>query len=799
MTRKTIVNSGIAFAAFMAVGLGFRLSAQGGISGARAEVSGPDAEAVGYVGSVSCRECHERFYQLWAPSLHGLAMQPFTAEFAKAQLTAQTTDIVVGDYRYRAEFDDKSGWVRERGPDGEKRYPIEHVMGGKNVYYFLAPTARGRLQTLPVAYDVRAREWFDTAASGVRHFPGSDADQPVHWTDNLYTFNTSCHSCHVSQLSTNYDLKTDTYRTEWAEPGINCETCHGPAQEHVRICQAAPEGRVPEDLKIISTKPFTHEQTNSMCASCHSKLNSVSPAFEPGGRYFDHFDLIVLDDPDFYPDGRDLGENYTYTSWLMSPCVKSGELDCMHCHTSSGRYRFKEAATANNACLPCHAERVANVAEHSHHAADSNGSRCISCHMPTTEFARMRRSDHSMRPPTPAATVAFKSPNACNVCHADKDAAWADQYVRQWHEDDYQKPVLELARLLDAARNDDRSRLDDVLEYVRREERDEVVATSFVRLLSSCDSQKKWPVIIRVLDEDPSPLVRAAAAQVLDAYFTLESVKALLKAVRDEYRLVRVRAAASLAGIPLDMLDEPDRTAVAKATEEFKAAMGARPDDYLSHYNLANFYVDRREYPRAVSSFETAIRLRPDFLPQHVNLATAYNLQGRNDKAEESLRRALTIDADNEAANLNLGMLLGEMGRTSEAEETFRTVLKTNPKSAAASYNLGVIVAKEDIKEAIEWCRKARDLGPDEPKYAYTLAFFLRQKGETDGAVSALEQLVSRRAAYPDAYALLGRIFEEQGKIENAVEVYRQAAENEKLSERERYGFAARIQAILPR
>ncbi len=80
--------------------------------------------------------------------------------------------------------------------------------------------------------------------------------------------------------------------------------------------------------------------------------------FAPGDRYFDHFDLVAFEHADFYPDGRDLGENYTYTQWRLSPCAKSGQLDCIHCHTSSGRYRFKEPAKANDACLPCHAERV---------------------------------------------------------------------------------------------------------------------------------------------------------------------------------------------------------------------------------------------------------------------------------------------------------------------------------------------------------------------------------------------------------------------------------------------------------
>ena len=37
----------------------------------------------GYAGSKSCQECHEKFYGLWSTSRHGLAMQPYTPEFAE--------------------------------------------------------------------------------------------------------------------------------------------------------------------------------------------------------------------------------------------------------------------------------------------------------------------------------------------------------------------------------------------------------------------------------------------------------------------------------------------------------------------------------------------------------------------------------------------------------------------------------------------------------------------------------------------------------------------------------------------
>ena len=174
----------------------------------------------------------------------------------------------------------------------------------------------------------------------------------------------------------------------------------------------------------------------------------------------------------------------------------------------------------NAACLPCHQEKVENATAHTHHQADSTGNRCIACHMPMTEFARMTRSDHSMRPPTPAATLKFKSPNACNLCHNDKDPAWADQQVRQWHKDDYQKPVLDRAALVDAARRGDWRRLDAILAYIGSKDRDEIFAASLIRLLYRCESPAKWPVVIKALQEDSSPLVRAAAAQALDGYVT---------------------------------------------------------------------------------------------------------------------------------------------------------------------------------------------------------------------------------------------------------------------------------------
>jgi Tfp pilus assembly protein PilF len=760
-----------------------------GKAGSRARKS-DRTEVGGYVGSKSCRDCHERFYKLWSTSYHGLAMQPYSAELAQRLGQAVPQEVTVTGQRYRAEINSSAGSISALANGAEGKFPIAHALGGKNVFYLLTPLERGKLQVLPLAFDVNRKEWFDATGSMVRHFVEAE-DRRINWRDPLLTFNTSCYSCHVSQLSTNYDLKTDTYRTTWAEPGINCETCHGPAGEHVRLFSEAAPGKRPAALGLISNKTLTHQQRNDTCAPCHAKMMIVQSTFAPGNRFFDHFDLATLESLDFYPDGRDLGENYTYTSWRMSPCAKSGTLDCVYCHTSSGRFRFKKE-DPNGACMTCHAEKVASLTEHTHHKPDSSGSLCISCHMPMTEFARMRRSDHSMLPPAPAATIAFKSPNACNICHSDRDAAWADRHVRAWRARNYQKPVLHRAGLVTAARSRDWSRLPEMLRYVTGTERDEVFATSLVRLLETCPDERKWPAI-RKAAQDPSPLVRGAAAAHLGASLTAENRDVLLHATRDEYRLVRVRAARALSLYPREQLSVEDRKSLDAAAQELVASFQSRPDDWSSYFNLGSYYLDRNEPERALASIEIAITLRPDVVMPYVNAAIAQARLGQNSRAEQSLRKALEIEPASAPANFNMGLLKAESQDFAGAERHLRAALQADPTLSEAAYNLGILLARDRLEEAIVWCRKAVELVPESQKYVYTLAFYLNQGGKTDEATRQLRALVARHPENPDAWALLAAVYEKRGQVSEAKALYRNALSNKFLPERDRLLFKEKL------
>jgi tetratricopeptide (TPR) repeat protein len=749
-----------------------------------------EGEEASVAGSESCRGCHEVFFQKWSTSFHGLAMRPHTGQFARDRLTPQARPLAIGGKTYQAFVGTESDHVVEKGPDGSREYPIVQMLGGKNVCYFLTPLERGHLQVLPVAYDLNRGEWFSTAGSAVRHFEGV-RNEELDWTDRAYTFNTSCFSCHVSQLATNYEPETDSYRTVWAEPGVSCETCHGPAGAHVKAFEALRPGqKPPDDMRIVSVKSLTKEQRNDLCASCHAKASPLWSSFKPGDRFFDHFDLTTLENPDFYPDGRDLGENYTLTSWRMSPCARSGQLDCVHCHTSSGRYRFKDRP--NDACLPCHAERVRNAREHSWHSGGGPGGRCTDCHMPLTEFARMRRTDHSMRPPAPAATIAFGSPNACNLCHKGRNAGWANRAVRVRYTGDYQNRILREGRLVAAARKGDWSQLGDILAYLAEADRDEIVTTSLVRLLVSCADPCKWPVL-RSLAGDASPLVRAAAVEALER--DPDGREVLLRATRDTSRLVRVRAAAALAPLDPGQVPGSERPGLETAYAELQRSLLARPDDFASHYNLGNLFLERGDPGAAAERYRRALALRPDHLASLVNLSMAEARLGRMAEAESALRRALEVDPRCVAAHFNLGLLLAETGRKSEGESELRHALREDPHHTASAYNLAVLLGESKPGEAARLAARAAAADPGEARYAWTQAFYLQKAGDAQGAERVLRRLVDQHPGYRDGWALLGALLEAAGRGAEAQDIYRRAASSFSLSPGDRAAFEARARA----
>jgi len=702
-----------------------------------------------YQGSASCKQCHTRFYELWEPSHHGRALQSWSAGLA-ALVPPHEEPIEADGHWYQGFSQPEKGWVQD---ETGREYAIAYALGGKNYYNFLTLLEDGRLQVLPIFYDVREKRWRNTTLSMLRHFDDGHVDKPVPWRDPMLTFNAACFSCHVSQLESNYDPQADTYATRWNEPGISCESCHGPASEHIRVCAAAPPDRPPRDLKIIRWSGLSLEQQNDACHGCHAKAIPITARFETGDRFWDHYDLTTFEHLDYYADGRDLGENYTLGSWLLSPCANRGQLSCTHCHTSSGRYRF-QGEQANNACLPCHRQRVENAAAHTHHP-QGGATRCVQCHMPMNPFGGMNQSDHSMRPPMPNLSQAVGSRNACVMCHQDKDHGWALDQIRAWHPEFETHTAAELdrARLVKGLREGDRHRLPAALDFIANPECDPLFAATVIRLLPPSVNPRQSSVLRDLVVRARHPLVRAAAAAALDADTVPGDWPVLFEALGDDCRLVRVRSAERLAALPEQDVPAERRQALARARDEMWQAYNLRLDHWSTHFNAGNILMRQNQHEAAAAKFDRAHDLRKDIPQPLINGAVAFASLKRLDEAQKRLEKATRLPEPSAEAHYNLGLLFGEMGRRDAAAQELRRALELAPDNAAAACNLAILKGGDDYPETFRLLQKAIELDPLNPRYVNTLVYYYIETQQFDLAEAVTRQALERgiRSADLDA------------------------------------------------
>ncbi|MHC4451447.1 MAG: cytochrome c3 family protein [Planctomycetota bacterium] len=358
-----------------------------------------DTMLPGFAGSESCRECHQKEFDAWRGSHHDLAMQHATAatvlgNFDDAEFEHQGTTyrfVRTGDL-FRVRIKDQT-------------YPVPYVFGVDPLQQYLLDTGDGRLQALPVAWDVVTKRWF------------AWYEEAFELGEPRFTWNHMCADCHSTGYRKNYDPKTRAYEPRYEEVNIGCEACHGPGRAH----NADPE---------VKTTPV-------QCAPCHSRRAQLDD-FSHGHKYLDLHDLSLIVDPLYYPDGQILDEVYVWGSFLQSKMHNAG-VTCMDCHDPHTARLKREG---NALCTECHQleppERLPTLKKrdyetfaHHGHQPGTEGSLCIECHMASRLYmGNDERHDHSFRVPRPDLTVTIGVPNACTGCHLDRPPEWAVEAAR---------------------------------------------------------------------------------------------------------------------------------------------------------------------------------------------------------------------------------------------------------------------------------------------------------------------------------------------------------------------------------
>lgn len=371
----------------------------------------PPPEAVKtFVGSAACESCHQDIYSRWQGTLMANVLRdPKTSP-----------DAILGD------FSTPHPLVTFRPED------VAFTYGTKWKQRYLTRIDDDYF-VFPAQWDVQNRTWR-------RYYvePGTDwwaehypADQMQRPTSAL------CDGCH----SVNFDIRTKTV-TEW---NVGCEKCHGAGSLHVEY---------PGASTIVNPARLDDVRADDVCIQCHSQgqprttpIDGVHydwpVGYQPGDRLSDVWKLEEhrLGETSFthWPDGSAHKNRMQGNDYVQSAMSVKG-VRCAACHDVHGTpFDADLRLPGDGICLECHDPQLqpgprGTIEHHTQHAADSEGSRCVACHMPAIArtVGDVNVRSHTFTFVTPAMTDRYGVPNPCTSCHADRTTAWATDALETW-------------------------------------------------------------------------------------------------------------------------------------------------------------------------------------------------------------------------------------------------------------------------------------------------------------------------------------------------------------------------------
>jgi len=284
-----------------------------------------DVHSAAYKGSQLCLACHKATHKVIAeahPKTH------HARSFWKAG-EEKEGEAILGDF--------------SKAP-GFTRAQVVYVLGsGKQEQAYLDKD----FQMLPLFWEAASKSW-------VKRMPPVDGAA-------------QCVTCHT----TGYDQAKKT----WVEPGVGCESCHGPGSEHITASD--------KKGSIVRPKALDPLREAIICGQCHSlgqaksSPSPRSPEYRPG-------DDLAASFTDAKPGPHaphTLPPWIQYSEWLQSKhAIASPPTTCTACHEPHGVSGLPHQLRkeGNALCTDCHK----GVPGPQHAPTALEKTACTSCHMP---------------------------------------------------------------------------------------------------------------------------------------------------------------------------------------------------------------------------------------------------------------------------------------------------------------------------------------------------------------------------------------------------------------------------------
>ncbi len=445
----------------------------------QAPVRAPSPAAGAYAGSLTCRECHAPIYQRWQSTGMAKMFRAYRAEdvvgdFSGSQTVSNLARPLMHEGRHFIEIrqrrpssivdrpSSRGALPTSRGAlqtldDGRWtidewiRYPVDYVIGSKWQQAYATRLPDSRILVFPIQYSRGRSAWLNywSMVDG----PGSPrADiSRFHTIPEGAIYQTACAPCHTSQLKFSEGIE-QAASGAFREGGINCEMCHGPSQGHIdRIRSGDKTPRSTLDTPLRFNR-LPAQQYVAVCSQCHAQ-SAVHNAETAGNvnyseqvPFYRAYPVHLASNfsrKAFFRDGRHRATTFIAEAFTRSACFRKGDATCGSCHdphpadaaTNPTSLKFRD--NPDRMCVQCHTTLADRPERHTRHAPATEASRCVSCHMPRIMDALLFPARSHEIDDIPDAEMAARfgkddSPNACLMCHKEREAQWLRQELERF-------------------------------------------------------------------------------------------------------------------------------------------------------------------------------------------------------------------------------------------------------------------------------------------------------------------------------------------------------------------------------
>ena len=295
--------------------------------------------------------------------------------------------------------------------------------------------------------------------------------------------------------------------------------------------------------------------------------------------------------------------------------------------------------------------------------------------------------------------------------------------------------------------------------------------------------------LLRLLADYPdNTQVRHTLARMYIAWSQLDDAERLLReaAERDpENKKAKLNLVEFMAS----------QREVSDATDLLNVFISESPDDYALRFGLADLY-SRHEHRTEAMNVLQEIAIRdaggPQSLKAMAALAAMRYASGEAAEARRLVDDILREDPANEQALLLDARLALTDLRYESAIKSLRGVLKSNPTSTNGLRLLSAVyLADKNTALALETLRRLTEIEPGDHHARLQLAQLLVRRGDHDGALKPIDEILAQRpedipalATKVDVLVLLGRLNEAREVAETVPDIADNRAIRVKLAGR---------------